>query len=120
MISMISMISIISMIFIDFYYVPTNQTSKTKLDFWANSSQYEKVCFSVPNYLQCPKLLWDHHFYLLIAFGAYPSSLIIFCTINIRTVIKCTILFSNWSSPSLVHEMPVKAREWSVLCTFVL
>ena len=59
-------------------------------------------------------------FYLLISIGADPCCFIKFSAINIWIVTECSIAFSNRSSPSLVLKMPMKTREGSVLCAFVL
>lgn len=56
----------------------------------------------------------------LVTIRTNASSFIIFCTIIISTVIKCSISFSNWTSTTLIHKMPIEANEWSVLITFVL
>lgn len=57
---------------------------------------------------------------LLVSRRANSSRFVILSAVNIRTIIECTISFLPWSSPSLIHKMPVKTSERSVSCTFVL
>ena len=61
-----------------------------------------------------------NEFYLLVAFWANACRLIEFRTVNIRTIIECSVPFSHRSSSPLVHKMPMKTSERSMLCTFVL
>ena len=70
-----------------------------------------------------PKFEWrltECKIYLLVSIGTDTICLVIFRTVNIRTVIKCPVSFPNGSTPSLIHEMPVETSEGSVLRTFVL
>ena len=56
----------------------------------------------------------------LISILTYPSVFIVNITVHVRTIIECPISPSNWSSASLVHEMPVKTGIGAVLRAFVL
>lgn len=59
-----------------------------------------------------------HH--LLISIRTYATVLIIESTVDIWTVVEGTISLLHWSSPSLVHEVPMETCERSVLVTLVL
>lgn len=61
-------------------------------------------------------LLW----YLLIAIGAFPFSLVIFCAVIVCWIIKCSITSSDRSSSSLIIEMPIKTYKRFMLIAFVL
>ena len=58
--------------------------------------------------------------YLLVSIGTYSSSFIKFVTVDVRVIIKCSVLAFNGPTPFLVLEMPVKTCEGTVLLTFVL
>lgn len=59
-----------------------------------------------------------HH--SLVSIWTNARSLIVFGAIIIGAVIKCAVSTSHWPSTSLVHEMPMKTGEWTMLCAFVL
>ena len=59
---------------------------------------------------------WD----VLITRGTDACRFIVLVAVNIRAVIKSTIPFLLGSSSSLIHKVPVKTGERSVLCTFML
>lgn len=56
----------------------------------------------------------------IVSIGAYSSCFIIFCTVNIWAIRKCSVTFFNRSPASLVQKMPIEAGKRSVLLTFVL
>ena len=58
--------------------------------------------------------------HLLVSIGTYSSSFIKFVTVDVRVIIKCSVLAFNGPTPFLVLEMPVKTCEGTVLLTFVL
>ena len=57
---------------------------------------------------------------LLVSICAYSSCFIKFIAVDIRVVIKCSVLAFNGPTPFLVLEMPVKTCEGTVLLTFML
>lgn len=71
---------------------------------------------SPPSSPQVP-LYSDH---LLISIRTYATVLIIESTVDIGTVVEGTISLLHWSSPPLVHEVPMETCERSVLVTLVL
>ena len=57
---------------------------------------------------------------LLVSVGTNSRRLIIFTAVYIGAIIKCSTATSNWPPSSLVHKMPMKTCEGSVLIAFVL
>jgi hypothetical protein len=49
-----------------------------------------------------------------------PSSLVILGAVNVRAVVKESVLLLHWSSSTLVLEVPVETGEGSVLLALVL
>ena len=58
--------------------------------------------------------------YSLVSIRTDSCRLVIFATVNIRAVVKRSATTPDRSSSPLVHKMPVKTCEWSVLVAFVL
>ena len=58
--------------------------------------------------------------YLLVSIGTDACCFIVLGAIHVCTIVKGPVPFSDGSSSSLILEMPVEAREWSMLLAFVL
>lgn len=56
----------------------------------------------------------------LVPIRAYPCVFIVECTVDVGTVVECSISLLHGSSPPLVHEVPVETGERSVLVALVL
>lgn len=57
---------------------------------------------------------------LLVCRGTHSGRLVVLGTIHVWVIIEHTISLLLRPAPSLVHEMPVEASEWTMLCAFVL
>ena len=57
---------------------------------------------------------------LLVPIRTYSRCFIVEGAIGVRAVVESSIPAFDWTPSTLVHEVPVKAGERSVLVTFVL
>lgn len=57
---------------------------------------------------------------LLVAIWTDSRCFVIFDTIIVGTVVKCSVPFANWPTTTLIHKMPIETDERSVLVAFVL
>lgn len=58
--------------------------------------------------------------HLLVAIGAYSGGFVVHSTVHVWAITEGPISPLHWSSPPLIHKVPVKARKRSVLVAFVL
>jgi hypothetical protein len=56
----------------------------------------------------------------IVSIGTNSRRLVVFGAVVVGAVVEGAVAASHRASTPLVHEMPVKTGEWTMLCTFVL
>ncbi len=57
---------------------------------------------------------------LLVAVGAAARVFVVFRAVDVRAVVKRSVLAAEWSPSALIRKVPVETCVGSMLCAFVI